>query len=319
LFLLWACPSLQFKHHGQGGESYGDLGNQTTYPLYQQAQVLLSSLNSTSLPSQVKPLRSALGLFRDMLDLFAYAYPNCSFTDYNGDCVDVWRILRESVNVGYTIIGNYQDLSHSGVNYTTIEMDKLLDICLTWKAGYYVQLQDYDFEKLVINPSFTELYIRNKTELSTFYWGTIPTIPNLNISGVDNIAFLEYNLVISSLENYDRVMDMKEVYTNGHHNRFHDYRKLSRAILSVVSFKVYNDNDTCVTNALAVVKEMYDNFGDLNNVIVAYDFYMKHGDKTGEKEEQALVISGWATLQKWMVSAQFAQQLICLSESLIYS
>jgi len=220
------------------------------------------------------------------------------------------------VNDGYTLIGNYQDLNHSGVNYTNAERIQLLDQCLMWLDSFDKHMLEYDYASFVFSADPTQLFIRPKTSLSPYFWGQIALIPDLSDTGLENLGVLEEGLALESMLNYTTVMGLTEVYTNKNHSIFHGYRKLSRSILSVATYPVY-DTLNCTNDAFNNVTAMYNNFGNLNDEVTAYQFYKEHNQTQQEEQQKQVVIQGWASLQQWMVSTKWLQQLECVILSII--
>jgi hypothetical protein len=76
-------------------------------------------------PSHVDQLRKGILRVRDLLDIFSPIYPNRTVATTKDDhepavivVVDVWSMLRTQLDVGYTVVGQYQDLDHAHIqNY----------------------------------------------------------------------------------------------------------------------------------------------------------------------------------------------------------
>jgi len=293
--------------------SYGQLANSSIPPKYFSLLVDLPSLNSSTQPWAVHTLRKDIGFFRDLLDMFVYAFDNCSSSPSakNDDCTDYWALLRKDVNDGYTLIGNYQDLNHSGVNYTNAQRLQLLDTCLSWLQTFNDDMKTYDYAAVVYTAQPDQMFERDKSKLSPYFWGQVQPTPDLSFTGLENLAVLEYALALESANLYSTVMSLSEVYTNKNHSIFHGYRKLSRSIISVASFNVL-DTLNCTTDAMNTTVNMYNNFGNLNDEVTAYQFYKANGDQGQESIEQKIVVAGWASLQQWMDQTLWANQMECL-------
>jgi len=305
--LILCCLLCVAVHAKNEDLSYAALGNDSIPENYFSLLEELPSLNSSTQPWEVHTLRKNIGYFRDLLDMFVYAFNNCT-----GDsCTDLWGKLRKDVNDGYTLIGNYQDLNHSGVNYTNAQRIQLLDVCLSWLDNFTKDMKTYDYASVVWTADPNAMFVRPKSKLSPYFWGQVVPIPDLAITGLQNLAILEYALSLESVLNYTTVMTLPEVYTTQNHSIFHGYRKLSRSILSIATYSVF-DKLSCTENALAIVLDMYNNFGNLNDEVTAYQIYKENGEQEEEQEEKVIVIAGWAQLQKWMDSISWLQQMECL-------
>ncbi len=91
---------------------------------------------------------------------------------------DLWALIRESMNVGYTILGNFQDLNHSGVNYTQKQYDALLGQCLSWSSNYTSMNVSYSVDRYVLSPDPVKYYYRDVSKYSevilmVFYFGFV--------------------------------------------------------------------------------------------------------------------------------------------------
>jgi hypothetical protein len=103
---------------------------------------------------------------------------------------DIWAKLRDDLDEGYTTIGDFQDLSHSGVNYTQKELNKRRKDCLEWKDDFVDHDKKYDYKTFASNPSTQELFYRPSDELSQFYWQYVGVYPVFSKSGLQSIFFI---------------------------------------------------------------------------------------------------------------------------------
>lgn len=103
--------------------TYADLAAQTVPHKFQAAVALLPNLTSLATPDGVKELRQALLLAREHLDFFSYALPlglpaaasgamrndgAAAGAAQGDDAPDVWGELREDLDSGYTLLGDFQ-------------------------------------------------------------------------------------------------------------------------------------------------------------------------------------------------------------------
>src|SRR6185312_11052426 len=85
----------------------------------------------------------------------------------------------------YTVIGNFQDLNHSGVNYTIQELDERRNICLAvsnlrtrpqsqrssliwhiqWLNTFLENAVEFNYAVYVASPSLTSFYTRPSSDL----------------------------------------------------------------------------------------------------------------------------------------------------------
>ena len=100
-------------------------------------------------PSNVNTVRKQILYVRDLLDVFSPIYRNTtskttsvgdddhhhreSYIDsIDDDDEDPWATLRKELDRGYTLIGQYQDLDHSHVHYTSQDIYTLQYQILQW-------------------------------------------------------------------------------------------------------------------------------------------------------------------------------------------
>src|ERR1700761_6917330 len=90
--------------------SYGTMALEIGPSLFAKAMEQNGSLDYTTSPhnSALSSFRKALLDARDVLDIFAFAYPLPSAKHVT----DPWLRVRDDLNVGYTCIGDFQDLAH---------------------------------------------------------------------------------------------------------------------------------------------------------------------------------------------------------------
>lgn len=118
--------------------SYAALAQQLVPQQFNTALSLLLTLNASSRPDGVKPLRINLLYARELLDIFSYTYPNASATGNSlqqdsaagrtADAAlpepdpasnkhrpkhrDMYLAIRDDLNHGYEVLGGFQDLAH---------------------------------------------------------------------------------------------------------------------------------------------------------------------------------------------------------------
>jgi hypothetical protein len=328
LVLLFCTFALSFsnnnKHQGSPivvrddmNLTYGELTKSLIVPALAVMNSNMHTLNSTSLPPDVKLLRNNLLSVRNILDVFAFAYPFPPSPSQKNP--DVFLIAREDINQGYTWIGNFKDLSDSHVNYTYDEMVALRNKCLNWQATYAQHSQKYDYPTYLSNPS-SKLFVRNPDDLSVFFWGaTDGLIPALNMTGYQNIAYLMHSLTEDALKQYPVFLNLTDIYVPTTQLVFHGYRKLIRGIDSVSTFamEIYKPGTKCVSAAITQTTTLYSMIGKIEDHITAYNFYVKNHDETKAEKEEVVIGSMFDDLKTWMNTNHPDNSLRCLQDSLI--
>jgi len=273
-------------------------------------------MNATTLPTDVKTLRKALLYCRDMLDIFVYSFPN--ETEVGSKTLDVWIKIRGDFDVGYTTIGNLQDLAKSGVDYNQKELNKRRNPCLAWKSSFLKDSTKYDYELFVNKISTSELFFRDPSDLSAFYWQYVQVFPQLDLTGVQNIAALEKGLISLAKLNYTELIELTAPYEDDQHTFFHDYRKIVRSITTISDYFTVFKQNSCVTSTMETLNSMYDNLGNINDEVVAYDFYIQNQEPSKAEKTKEQIIQDWSSFITWLNSSFSANyQFQCLLSNLV--
>jgi hypothetical protein len=110
-------------------------------PQQQQLQLQLQP------PGNVNRVRKHILYVRDLLDIFSPIYSNATSSTSNCDthqhttrksCDSSWSQLRSLLDHGYSLIGDYQDLDHSHVSYTTSEIMRINSKIVHWYNRFTV-------------------------------------------------------------------------------------------------------------------------------------------------------------------------------------
>lgn len=206
------------------------------------ALTFLESLNATTRPDGVKPLRINLLYARELLDMFSFAYPNVTAAN-SGVIVldiqaqrhaDILLQVRDDLNEGYEQLGAFQDLAHSLVKYNETDVEEYRAVCLNWQERFLSHLFLRDYTIFLKSPSADKLFDRPKSKLSKLFWGYNGAHPSLQLSGTANMAKLAVSLIEEADDQLPAVLEMEEIYSEPLHSRFHIYRKLIRSLLAVL-------------------------------------------------------------------------------------
>jgi len=278
-----------------GKLSYGELAAHICPPLWSVVVKELADIKDNIEPDdpEVERSRDSVRDMRNCLDLFSFAYPRSfSSAKHSGHSHDAFEEVRAGCNVGYTEIGNFRNLIF--VHPDKLSVKKLRNKVLDWRKLFDDDSKKHDYGRYVSKPSSSDLFRRPENDLSPYFWGACNVEPTEKLSGVENIAALLGCLFDAADHHYaEMYKDVHEVPLMASKQTYvHDYRKTIRGILAVSEFfpVVYTDNDSKeVKDALQIMLDAYNAFGDLEDKIAAYQYYVSHGSKKErEKAEQAL-------------------------------
>jgi len=269
------------------------------------------------MPSDVKVLRKSLLACRDMIDIFSFAYPNS--TKVSGKKRDVWYKIREDFDQGYTLVGNFQDLNHSGIDYNQTELIHRRKACLDWKDTFSSHSSKFKYDIFILHPSTTELFYRPVTDLSAYYWEFVDIYPSFSKTGLENIALLEQKLVNLAEKNFTQLNKVEHPYDTTQHTFFHDYRKLMRSITTIQNYFNVIKNTACVSGALTTLNNIYDKLGNINDEVVAFDYYEQHKENSKAQSMKQKIDQNWADFISWVHNQQMAYQFECLLATIMLS
>jgi len=120
------------------------------------------------------------------------------------------------------------------------------------------------------------------------------------------------------------VIELRHPYKD--HPEFHAFRKLTRGVVSLAtSFQgIFNKSassslsfNCSLAQGLDTLQGVYDNFGDINDVLNEYEYYEQHGDKEKAHEAQRKSDEMWEKTKEWMNSFPLPSVYTCLQGLLI--
>jgi hypothetical protein len=263
--------------------------------------------------------KSLLGL-RNVMDVFAAAYfPQT----VDGQRVDVWRMIRADIADGYVTIGVFQDLSHSGAQYTQQDLQTRREAVLAWKAAHDELAKRVKMAEYLSSPSEKDLYVvpATKRHQSTFFWRFCKHQPSPRLTGMENVQLLVNQLLDSYSERAPRILALHSILPFEVHEEFHNFRKSARAILSIRAMlpQLFADG---AQPELDTLQTFYKKMGDENDTWSKYWFYKTDklwqtaaaaaaaaGAPNAPPANRDLLIKqstdqceqGWKELKKWLV------------------
>jgi hypothetical protein len=293
LFLLVGVAPSAFA----ASPSYGDLAATTTPRALATVVGNLGVLTETVLPNEAKALRKQIGEARDYVDLFSYAYP--------ADHPDLWKHLRKELDEGYETVGAFKDLYDAqGVSdpsqavYDEALLQARRAAVLNWKQHFGDPDLLDGYTRYVAAPLTDQMAQRKADDLSPYYWGEAKLEPTVKDSGIENLAHLGRALLELARDDFQALRDLRKITKTKNHDQFHSFRKRIRSIAKVARyFPAIFDDGVGPADLLAVLDEVVDRYGALNDKITAFDLARERGDDTkalaDEIEEQ------WDELRAW--------------------
>jgi len=302
---------IAFVACGVAAETYGELALKVVHPAFLKAVHGIPILKKGIKPDDVHTFRKDLLATRNLLDIFAYAYPIVKLHEAK----DVFQLVRLDVSEGYVWVGRFQDLKT--VNYTQKDYDERLDKCIKWGQAFVGNIKTYDMERFVQQPSNKAIHIRPKSELSDLFWGIVKEVPLVDKTGLQNVGILAKGMVKEALDFYDRTIHLEEIWLKKYHEEFHGYRKLLRSIEDVANAfpNVFKGRD--VKKDMDLVDKAYGTFGKLNDIITEYQYYVDHNDAKKAEEKKKEVVVKWKSLRDWLEQVKFRVMLKDLENSVI--
>lgn len=302
---------------GPGCPTYGQLAQMHLTPATKALSPALLVLNESVLPSQVKSARKSVLALRNLFDIFSPIFPNATGECNSSSAVsvathkttdgDMWIPIRESLHSGYVLIGDYQDLDHSGVNYTTSDLLKRLQPVLEWYADWKLFNFVCQYEEFIfLTPEIPQQNGFSHDKQSQFFWGGFDLPLPVTTPGVSGLAGVR-ELVHAQLKGIsnrsDYVLDVKDILDPASHAQFHDFRKAMRAVVDTAAefsgdtVPLFDPTNPNVTSGLALLDSLYDQYGDLNDEWNAYTYYLDHGDKKQAAKESTELSQQWDWLK----------------------
>jgi len=279
---------------------------------YQAMLPLLTQLTLGTMPANVYTVRKGLLTARDMLDVFSPVYTN------NTNGVDLWGIVRKSLDDGYTLVGNFQDLDHSHVSYTEKDLETRRNATLDWKESFVALEAKYDVVNFVSGP---ELMMYTHLNESSFYWKYVKMSmrPKGSAEAHTALQYLLFTQINTSLAYYDFVYPYISVINDSIHTIFHDYRKMLRTMSDeevALGDMLVSTTNTTIVATFALINDARSRLGNINDEVTAYDFYMQDGKTSKAAAMKSEIDSDWEAFKTWSTMENFRQKLVDLQNSL---
>jgi hypothetical protein len=307
---------------------YFDLARQSNLAQSYKVAQGLTLVSENTFPHDVKCLRKDIGNLKILIDIFSYAYPA---TISRGD--DSLLNFRKFLDEGYEIFGDFKDefdkdpsfkltLNPYKVSeceyqvpdqinssiYSLDKVSKLRNKAQKWAHKYINNLQQiYD----LLNAPSTEIVVREKSDLSRFYWGGLYVVPSEMLSGLDNIRLLQFENTKIALRDLSSLYSMETIHQYENEETFHDFRKRVRSLIRVDSFFPAGKNDQDKGKlSLKALDRIVGKFGDLNDLFLIYHDLKEAGHKKKAKELKETINTQWTYFKDYLKSQNLENRLI---------
>lgn len=268
-----------------GADSYREAAYKNLSSKVFEISEELEGLDDSITPKSVKKLRKDLGRVKLEIDLYCPLFSN------KGSKLGE---LRDLIDDGYENLGVYKDLYDSN-EIAGIEIDPKLEVerrakVLKWKK-LFVDFKSDNLEGEKFIPGKSSIKCAHKEK---FIWSKINWIPNANDPLSTTLATLLSKLAKAYRADQKNLQKIDELFEIKNEEAFHDFRKGVRALLTIIS--TYQNEVAQQVNLaeVQVWEEKVDQFGEINDLLIAWHRAKK---KEGKKLEKS-ISKKWHQLKK---------------------
>ena len=311
LFAITKTPALPLEQL-----TYSEAAQQLIPASFSQMVPHLRSIDSKTLPHQVKKpldLRKEVLKVRDYLDIFAYAMPDAKIKKKT----DAYERLRQDLDEGYAVLGSYKDLfdmqgtSAQQAAYDKQDVKKRREDLLKWRdqflareGEYFAYLNSIDGNTLVD---------RDRSDLSSFYWGATELRPAAQLSAHENLNFLLRDLLLQARTEWPLVRQISNPARDPHNIEvFHDFRKRVRTLVKVTTY--FPELVRWKPEDLAFLKEITRRYGVISDQVAKIILLEDKGKDSKVKKLKDETKDLWKELQAWEAKYNVEAKLAGLLE-----
>jgi hypothetical protein len=299
------------------GLSYGEVARDVVPRVFDDLVANLDALGPNTPPPDVRDLRYKVAQLRDLVDIFAFAYPKDGKDD-------PYARLREQLNEGYEKLGAFKDLFDAqGVTdpkdakYDPKQLKKLREAALEWQKEFRDPKNLADIRDYLESAKKNKLTDRDSGDLGRFFWNEAGIEPNPDLTGLENLARLERKLLDTASNDLDQVTELRKIHKGDALSEFHDFRKQLRVATKIGAYfpQIFEAGDP--QSNLALLIDAVDRFGAVHDKIVAYDIAKEHGDD--EKADALIdeIAADWKDLRRWQADQGIGDAILERRKALI--
>jgi hypothetical protein len=245
----------------------------------------MREFNEKTLPHEAKDLRKQIVRLRDILDIFAHNLAHK---------IDLWDEVRDGLDDGYTVVGDYKDLFDTDSEAVrAVEAGKQPEYknpkklkerrkkVLEWKSIYFAdnglsgKIKALFLSTKELNPS----NIINSKRYSSFFWGGVDSQPLSAASPAENARrLIDAQAELATREHHD-VLDIKDPSTEKNELIFHDHRKRLRTIAKICNVANSLTAETCNSAAVKEIESLVVDLGEIEDLIITGRHLREDGEK----------------------------------------
>jgi len=281
--------------------TFGQLAAASAAGKWNTMVTLFPNLSNTTLPNNtaLDPLRAAVMDIRDVLDIFPFCYPTPA---PGSNATDVWKSLRDDLNDGYTLIGDYEDLKD--VNYSVVVQQQMLEQLLAWQVTFMNHTAVFNYEPYFDAPVSVCVYNRSEKELSSMFWGNSTILPNASMSGNYNLAMLQLAMIQHHYQRYFVLMSFPNLTLPDYAGYMHDYKKQLRAMKLVPSLfpQILNSSSAYYGTLTAAVTATYNVLSQTHGTyVVPFLYYWQYGPADVLAYCEIQLDAAYYTMKKYLI------------------
>jgi hypothetical protein len=312
--LLSSCgPELVFAPDvADNSTNFSELAKSMLPIWYLKTVSQMPIFTSSVKPGDVYTTRKIMLKTRDLMDVFSPVYPNKTGS------MDMWKSIRNQLDQGYQIVGEFQDLHNAYVRYSKQQLEDYRGRVLVWKRGFAKFQKTYDVPTFLAAPTLESFYHQE----SRLFWQTLPT----RAKGADPATPCLQLLGSRQLERTLRYLKHAYPYTSvmneSAHQQYHNLRKELRSLVD--EFELFGSVMIPTTyesdSAIEMLKRARKWLGDINDDWTAYSIYVDLNKYHKKQERLANRINeAWSSFKLWVEESNFEGAMQCLAQRMNYT
>lgn len=295
------------------GKSYGEMALEylpAAWAHLEQRLLAAQAAHAQSplLPHQVKDLRKEVLQTRELLDVFAYAFPRAPG-------YDLWADLRKELDRGYGRLGDFKDLfdaqgvaDPAAAVYDQAEVDAARGPVIEWldaicqadhRTVVRAYLDEADRKRLFERDGLSELF-----------WGGAGLKPREDDSGLKTLGRLVRGQLEGAREHLKELLEADGRLTRQQNEeRFHGVRKLLRGALDVIGLVPQVLGKGNSSDELELLERAVDRMGELNDRLVAFHLAEQRNQSSEVTRIEGEVRDAWKQLRDWLKDGDVDHEL----------